>query len=125
MWGLSTHIDLFGCNVAKITSREVIQRFAEELVIELDMMAHDAPSIVWFGNDDTEGYTLTQLITTSCITAHFSESYRQSAFIDIFSCKSYDVDRIVKFCTDFFEANVYKREVISRGGLSKTSELPE
>jgi len=117
-WGLSTHIDLFGCDVKKITSREKIQAFAYKLVRTLDMEAHGEPSVIWFGNGITEGYTMTQLLTTSCITAHFAEKHRRASFIDIFSCKEYDAEKVAIFCAEFFDATIYNMKEITRGGLS-------
>jgi len=128
MWGLSTHIDLFGCKSEKIKSRAEIETFAKDLVDLLKMTAHGEPVIEWFGNGDTEGFTLIQLLTTSCITAHFSESYRKSAYIDIFSCKEYNPGEVVKFCANFFGASVYYSTGIRRGsgtnGFLETPEFP-
>ena len=116
MWGISTHIDLYGCDSDLITCRKTLERFSGELVEFLKMKAHGAPVIEWFGNGNTEGFTLVQLLTTSCITAHFSESYRESAFIDIFSCKEYNAGEAVIFCAEFFKASVYHSTGIIRGG---------
>jgi len=44
-----------------------------------------------------------QFIMTSSITVHLDE-VNNRAFIDIFSCKKFDVNIATKFCKDFFRA---------------------
>jgi S-adenosylmethionine/arginine decarboxylase-like enzyme len=79
------------------------------------MCPHGEPAIEWFGNDETEGFTMVQLLTTSSITAHFSLKYRSSAYIDIFSCKEYNAGNIVMFCARYFDATLYESTAIIRG----------
>ena len=57
--------------------------------------------LVHFGSGDKKGYPLLQLIETSNITAHFSED-TNAAYIDIFSCKEFDVERVAEFTKEFF-----------------------
>jgi len=120
MWGISVHIDLFGCDVTTITDPLKLAVFSRKLVEVLGMEAYGDPQIQWFGNGDTEGFTLVQLLTTSCITAHFSEKYKRSAYIDIFSCKEYDPEKVVRFCGDFFRATIYHSTGIIRGDKRPT-----
>jgi len=42
-----------------------------------------------------------QLIETSLISGHFADS-SNAAYIDIFSCKNYDVQKVLKYTGDFF-----------------------
>lgn len=100
-WGKSVHIDLFGCDSARISNKDTIELFAGILCDEIDMKPYGAPQVVWFGHDGKEGYSLVQLIETSCITAHFSED-DNNAYIDVFSCKGFDEEKCVKFCHEYF-----------------------
>ena len=47
-----------------------------------------------------------QFIETSTITAHFDEQGNR-AFIDIFSCKTYNAKKVALFCKKFFKAKGY------------------
>ena len=77
-----------GCDPEAIRSKDVIQRFSEELVKRIDMVAYGKPQIVRFGTSVQKGYTLVQLIETSCISAHFSEDTNE-VYLDVFSCKTF------------------------------------
>jgi len=113
-WGLQVCIDLHNCNSVTIRSQDDIHMFAEELVKFIDMKAYGRPQIVRFGEDDrVAGYTLVQLIETSCITAHFSED-TDRAFIDVFSCKSFPPCETAKFCQSFFGAEKGTFKVLFR-----------
>lgn len=100
-WGKSLICDISGCDLELIKNEVVIADFVYELVQLLKMTAYGFPNIVHFGVDDKKGYTLVQLIETSCITAHFSEDTCK-AFVDIFSCKDYDCQEVVMFCKEYF-----------------------
>lgn len=101
MWGKSLCCDVSGCDGDLIKNNEYIEDFAIKLVNLLQMKAYGFPRIEHFGVDEKKGFTLVQLIETSCITAHFSED-QSKAFIDVFSCKDYDSQEVALFCKEFF-----------------------
>lgn len=113
-WGRSTHIDLFGCNAQRTRNADTIRLFSLELCDRIQMKRYGEPLVVWFGHDGKEGYSLVQLIETSCITAHFSED-DNSAYIDVFSCKEYDVDDVAIFCMNYFGAGDMSYSFLDRG----------
>lgn len=89
-WGYHLMLDCSGCN-DNIKSRDQIYNFIKELVKEIDMTAHGEPIIEYLlPGDPKQGYSLMQLITTSNICAHFIEP-DSSAYLDVFSCKEYDI----------------------------------
>jgi len=89
-WGYHLMLDISGCNDA-IKSRDSIYNFNKDLVKRIDMTAHGEPVIEYLlPGDPKQGYSLMQLITTSNICAHFVEP-DSSAYIDIFSCKTFDI----------------------------------
>lgn len=89
-WGYHLMLDISGCNDA-IKSRDSIYNFNKDLVKRIDMTAHGEPVIEYLlPGDPKQGYSLMQLITTSNICAHFIEP-DSSAYIDIFSCKLFDI----------------------------------
>jgi S-adenosylmethionine/arginine decarboxylase-like enzyme len=67
-----------------------------------------------FGSGDKEGYSMFQLIETSNISGHFSEELN-TAFIDIFSCREYDVDLVKEFTLDFFKGKSVWASYVFRG----------
>lgn len=87
-WGYHLIVNAAGCDAEAIRSKDVIQRFSEELVKRIDMVAYGKPQIVQFGTSVQKGYTLVQLIETSCISAHFSEDTNE-VYLDVFSCKTF------------------------------------
>ena len=106
-WGWSTVVDLKGCNPEYIRSESKIKEFTKELIDLLEMKAFGECHVVKFGEDPrVTGYSMFQLIETSCITAHFAED-TNSIYLDIFSCKDYDSTQAAEFTKKFFEAESY------------------
>ncbi len=90
-WGYHLMLDISGCNDA-IKSRDAIYNFTKDLVAKIDMTAHGEPIIEYLlPGDPKQGYSMMQLITTSNICAHFIEPDK-TAYIDIFSCKQFDIN---------------------------------
>jgi len=86
-WGLSTAIDIHGCNPEKIQDEA--------------------------GDGEMIGYSAVQLIETSLISAHFVDA-SSAGYIDIFSCKYYRPEDALTFCKDFFEAKDAKYNYLLR-----------
>jgi len=103
-WGLCTSIDLHGCkNIMNESaqSEAAIERFVTELCLLINMKKYGPAGIELFGTGAVKGYTLVQLIETSCISAHWADD---RMFLDIFSCKFYNPYIAIKFAEDFFQA---------------------
>ena len=118
-WGILTSLDLFECNPDFLRSEEKIRKYIIELCEHIDMKRFGDPMIVNFGADPrVAGYSLVQLIETSCISGHFANE-NNSIYIDIFSCKWYDQEFVEEFTKNFFEAKSVKSYVILRGASVK------
>lgn len=93
-WGYHLVLDCKGCEIAKINDAEVLKAFVKTLVKEIDMKAYGEPLIQYFAEHcpQAAGYSLVQLIETSAISGHFS-SLNGDAYLDIFSCKFFDVEK--------------------------------
>lgn len=102
-WGKSISLDLFGCNLEKISNPDVIVAYVQQVIKEINMVAHGPCHIERFGEGSLEGYSALQFIETSSITIHCDEPEKR-AFIDIFSCKDFDVDHAAEFSKKYFEA---------------------
>ncbi|RLG34150.1 S-adenosylmethionine decarboxylase [Methanosarcinales archaeon] len=101
-WGLSTSIDLYGCDPALIRNPEAIKQYIKDLCELIDMKPFGEAMILYFGEkSDNGGYSVVQFIETSLISGHFVDR-TANGYIDIFSCKSYDPELVANFSKEFF-----------------------
>ena len=113
IWGWHLSIDASYCDLSSMKDYDNIYKFNKELVKKIDMMAYQEPRIVYFGNDEKSGYTLDQLISTSNICAHFSDGL-EAIFLDIFSCKPFEIDVVISLVKEYFGAGIIKTHFIER-----------
>lgn len=112
-FGIQTSVDLYGCN-EKIKDANAIKEYVHELCRLIKMKMFGDTDVVHFGDDPkVTGYSMVQLIETSLISGHFAES-SDSAYIDIFSCKYYDPEIVVRFSKDYFDAEKAEKNVLIR-----------
>ena len=113
-WGILTSLDLYGCDPNIIRDPEEITKYVIKLCAMLGVRRFGACQVVHFGQDDrVEGFSMVQLIETSLISGHFA-NMTNAAYIDIFSCKSYDSKLAADFSRDFFGAESIEIHVINR-----------
>lgn len=113
-WGLLSSIDLHSCNSELVRSEDKIKEFVKQLCIKIDMKRFGDTIVVDFGEDlRVSGFSMTQLIETSLISAHFVNQ-TNNIFLDIFSCKFYDPVKAAEFAKDFFQAKDYKLNYVIR-----------
>ena len=115
-YGQELILNLYGCDLIIISSKEKIKRFVIELCDNvIHMKRYGEPFIPHFGHDNplTSGYSLVQLIETSSVTAHFSD-FKKSVYLNIFSCAPFDPIKTQKFCKDFFKAKRVTSHLIKR-----------
>jgi len=102
LWGLLSSIDIYGCDPETIRDAEKIKEFVIELCDLIEMKRFGDPVVVHFGEDErVAGYSLVQLIETSLISAHFANQ-TNTVYLDVFSCKIYDPERVEAFSRNFF-----------------------
>src|SRR5919199_2435413 len=74
-WGLSTCIDIVGCDPSIVRTRELMELFARERCDLLGGRRSGDPLVVRFGEDPVVcGHSMVQLIETSLVSAHFVDS---------------------------------------------------
>ncbi|TGN14711.1 SET domain-containing protein-lysine N-methyltransferase [Leptospira ilyithenensis] len=113
-WGLLTSLDVIDCSGALIRDADAIKRYVVELCELIDMKRFGETHVVHFGEDErVAGYSMFQLIETSCISAHFAND-TNTAYIDIFSCKGYDPKVAAEFTRKFFEGKGMRINVCNR-----------
>ena len=103
--------DLENCN-EKISNREDVRKFVEMVVEAVDMKILEGP-IVAQGVDINPGFSCLAIIDFSHISVHTFTKYNE-ALIDVFSCKEYDRERVLKVCKEFFgtpETTIRQKEV--------------
>ena len=114
MWGMSTSLDLYDCNPDTIRDAQLIKEYVKQLCDLIEMKTYGECHVVHFGDDPkVTGFSMTQLIETSLVSGHFANN-TNAAYLDIFSCKWYDVKKVKVFSKKFFEAKVYITNVSER-----------
>jgi S-adenosylmethionine decarboxylase len=91
-----------------------IKRFVRELCDLIKMRRFGETLVVRFGDDPrVTGFSMTQLIETSLISAHFADNSR-AIYLDVFSCAFYAPDEAANFAARFFKAGHCNVQVVTR-----------
>jgi len=112
-WGKHLILNLSGCPTNLITDEDNIREWSKTLIKAIDMIAYGDPFLKYFDNHDP-GYTFSQIILTSNITAHFVDTHG-GAYIDIFSCKDFVSEDALKVCVEFFSPEHTESQELYRG----------
>ena len=112
-WGRLATIDLHKCDKNLIKNKSQIKKFISNLCKEIGMKRYGETIIKKFGKNSLKGYSVMQFIETSTITIHFDETENR-AFIDIFSCKKFNIKKVEKFSKEFFRAKRSKTRLLVR-----------
>jgi S-adenosylmethionine decarboxylase len=106
-WGLTVSIDLKDCDYNKMVNAEYIKQFVKDLCELIDMKRFGETTVVNFGSEErVAGFSMTQLIETSLISAHFANASR-AIYLDVFSCKPFSPYKVADFAKERFEASRY------------------
>jgi len=120
-FGFHLLLDCSNCNRDLIGSKDNIYNFVKVLVKRIDMIAVGEPIIeMMCVGDPKVGYSLMQLISTSNITSHFMDISGE-AYIDIFSCKPYNIEDAKSCVQEFFEPE----RIFSRFLIRDADELQQ
>tara|TARA_Y100000294_G_scaffold156460_1_gene157325 strand:+ start:750 stop:1169 length:420 start_codon:yes stop_codon:yes gene_type:complete len=115
-FGQHLTIDASFCNRKKLTDQSLVYDILNNLPKNLGMTKMTLPHVVkWLDSGATiEGMSGFVMIAESHISIHtFPE--KEYVFIDVFSCKGFDVDNAVKLLVNAFGAKKYTKKVINRG----------
>jgi S-adenosylmethionine decarboxylase len=113
-WGILASIDIHHCDPERIRSASFIKDFVIQLCDLIKMKRFGEPVIVHFGEDErVAGYSMTQLIETSLISAHFANQ-TNNVYLDIFSCKYYEPEKAAQFAKTFFKGKDFNLNVVLR-----------
>jgi S-adenosylmethionine decarboxylase len=114
-WGYHTLLDCSECNIEAITNKETLTKWVKTLVERIDMVPYGEPQVLHFGHNEVhlEGWTVIQLIETSNIIAHFND-HTGEGYIDIFSCKEYNMQDAIDTVVEFFNPKKIRRTYLTR-----------
>ena len=113
-WGISSSIDLYECDLALMQNTEAIRDFVRVLCDRIKMRRYGETQVVFFGDDPrVTGFSMTQLIETSLISAHFADA-SCAIYLDVFSCASYEPEEVAVFAKEYFKAARYNINVAYR-----------
>jgi len=113
-WGVSSSIDLYDCDLTLMQNADAIREFVKILCDRIKMRRYGETQVVFFGDEPrVQGFSMTQLIETSLISAHFADASR-AIYLDIFSCAPYDPQDAAKFAADYFKAAHYQVTSVNR-----------
>ncbi|MGE5375676.1 MAG: S-adenosylmethionine decarboxylase [Bacteroidota bacterium] len=113
-WGVSSCINLYDCDLALMQNADAIREFAVLLCDRIKMRRYGETQVVFFGDEPrVQGFSMTQLIETSLISAHFADASR-AIYLDVFSCAPYDPGETARFAAEYFKAADYHYEVVYR-----------
>lgn len=113
-WGVSSAIDLYECDLTLMQNAEAIREFVVQLCDRIKMRRYGETQVVFFGDEPrVQGFSMTQLIETSLVSAHFADASR-AIYLDVFSCAPYDSEDTAKFAAGYFKAAQYKLHVVHR-----------
>lgn len=102
VWGIASSFDIYNCNPDTIRDAEKIRQFVMELCDLIEMKRFGETVVVNFGEDErVAGFSMTQLIETSLISAHFA-NLSNTTYLDVFSCKPYDPAVVEEFARNYF-----------------------
>lgn len=103
VWGIASSIDIYECNPETIRSAAKIKEFVVRLCELIEMKRFGETIVVHFGEEErVAGFSMVQLIETSLISAHFA-NLTNTVYLDVFSCKPYDLRAVEQFAKSFFE----------------------
>lgn len=109
-------IDASNCNVRKLADASLVYDILKNLPPLMDMTLMTLPYVVKWKDKwaKTAGISGFVMIAESHISIHTfpDDNY---AFIDVFSCKSFDTDKAAEFLIKAFEAKKSEKNVVKRG----------
>ncbi|HEY2980023.1 MAG TPA: S-adenosylmethionine decarboxylase [Anaerolineales bacterium] len=113
-WGLSSCIDLYDCDLKIMQDAEAIKVFVRRLCEKIGMKRYGETQVVHFGDDPrVTGFSMTQLIETSLISAHFADASR-AIYLDVFSCAPYEPEAAAAYAAEYFKAARYSLHAVER-----------
>ena len=115
-FGPHVTLDMRQCNRHKLSNVEGVFNILNDLPDHIGMTKITQPYVFPYSGlvPEDKGITGMVIIAESHISIHtFAD--KDYVFVDIFSCKSFDVDKAIQFVVDAFEAKKVTTNIVNRG----------
>jgi S-adenosylmethionine/arginine decarboxylase-like enzyme len=102
-WGWLCCVDARHCN-ENINDPEIIQDFVDEVLDNIEMVPIGNTHILWCDTHDPmkAGISVYQLLQDSNLSIHFCPKNDNQAYLDCFSCKSFDAKTVEDLFVKYF-----------------------
>jgi S-adenosylmethionine decarboxylase len=120
LYGKELILDVHNCDPSTFT-RKSIRKYFKLLCQKIDMKAE---KLCWWDDHGlepeyhqtephTRGTSAVQFILTSNITVHTLDILK-NVYINVFSCKDYDSEVVMKFSEEWFKGKIVNSQIINR-----------
>lgn len=116
LFGPHLMLDLQECNREKLSDYDLIFNVLHELPEKIGMTKITQPYVFPYSGliPEDRGITGTVIIAESHISIHTFQE-KDYCFVDVFSCKNFDVDFAASYFINCFESKKYDKQVALRG----------
>lgn len=115
VFGRELVLDLYGCSIGTISDIGLIRSFPGKLFDASGMKTSGEPifSCSGEGIENSRLFSVIQFSDEGSVKGHFSREYR-AAYLNIFSCKEFDLGTVEKFSKKYFGASTVRSSFIIR-----------
>ncbi len=114
IYGQHLTLDGYGASPAALSDLALIYDFLDRLPLLINMEKIGPPQLAVFKNAGNAGITGAILIVTSHISIH-TYSLKGCLFLDVFSCRRFSAELVVKTVTETFGIERSEISVMDRG----------
>ena len=109
-------LDLRRCNTQKLKDYKLIFDILNDLPDKIGMTKITQPYVFPYSGlvPEDKGITGTVIIAESHISIHTFQE-KDYCFVDVFSCKNFDVDIAADYLIETFESKLFDKHVVQRG----------
>ncbi|MFC1548321.1 adenosylmethionine decarboxylase, partial [Candidatus Omnitrophota bacterium] len=109
-------LDLRECNQGKLKDYNLMFDILHDLPEKIGMTKITQPYVFPYEGlvPEDKGITGTVIIAESHISIHTFQE-KDYCFVDVFSCKDFNVDYAAEYIINAFESKCYDKHVVSRG----------
>ena len=109
-------LDLIGCPKDTLSKYDLHFKLLKELPEMIGMTPITQPYVFPYSGlvPEDKGITGIVIIAESHLSIH-SFQEKEYTFIDIFSCKDFDVDRAIQYTVELFKPESFEMNVVERG----------
>ncbi len=126
MHGPHLMLDCYECEENPLNSMDKVYEFLDKLPSEVGMHKLTRPYVFHYKDCEKieQGITGFVIIAESHISIHTYPNKKYFT-MDVYSCKSFDVDKVIKMARDFFGVGKLEKQFVERGMLFKQTYARE